>query len=368
MTLSLEEARKKDNPELKELKLKLTTSKKMLQELEDKIEKQERSQTDLQRKFTFQIQNGEKLESTITRLTNENLLLRGEKQRLHLIGVELETARAAMKTHEENERKLKELELENIVLRKSNSVLTEQLNLFEKCNNRFKLELERQKRKHGTSQIHQTKLAMPQAINNPFIQTKAEISTGPNSLVFSNPSSNQQVFQSQSLNQNPDNPQSDTTMNLPSVSSCYSCFESSKGHQWNSQAFPLPQTIQNPCAVQPFPLSASTGSPQLCETDISFLKSLREKLTRYVEPTPTENPVQTKLDENRKLQKSTLSCSRGLKTRSRSSANTIKSRTNGNKVNRVTKKRLTTSNTASSKIKLNGKSMLVNRRSTFKAF
>jgi hypothetical protein len=85
LMLSLEEAHKRDNPELKNLKLKLSISKKMAQELEAKIEMQKRSQADLHRKITFQIQNGERLENTITSLTNENLSLRGEQQRLHLI-------------------------------------------------------------------------------------------------------------------------------------------------------------------------------------------------------------------------------------------------------------------------------------------
>jgi hypothetical protein len=274
----------------------------------------------------------------------------------------LETARSAKKTHEENEHKLNELELENIRLRKANSILTEQLELFEKCNNRFKIELERHNRRSATSQLYQTKLAIPKAINNPFIQTKAEISTGPNSLVISIPSSNQQVVQSQTLTQNSENPQSDATMNLPSLSPSYSCIESSKEHQWSSQVDLLPQTIQTTSAVQSVHLSASTGSPQLCQRDAFFLKSLREMLTSYEEPTSNKNPLHAKSVDNRKLQKSNLSCSQGLKIRSRYSANTTKCRKKGNKRNRVKKKRLTTSNeTITSKIKLSEKSVLANR-------
>eukprot|EP00495_Collosphaeridae_sp_1-RS-2012_P000583 TRINITY_DN10522_c0_g1_i1.p1 TRINITY_DN10522_c0_g1~~TRINITY_DN10522_c0_g1_i1.p1 ORF type:complete len:102 (+),score=17.41 TRINITY_DN10522_c0_g1_i1:329-634(+) len=100
--------------------------------LEEKVEKQERTHTDLKRKFNFEVQNGERLETTINRLTNENLLLRGEQQRLRLIEVELETARAAIKHHEESSQKLQDLKHENVGLRKSNSILTEQLEVFEK--------------------------------------------------------------------------------------------------------------------------------------------------------------------------------------------------------------------------------------------
>jgi len=260
---TLEVAHKKDNPELKKLKLKLTESKKIVQELEEKLETQERSQTDLQRKFQFQIENGEKLEATIAGLNNENLLLRGEQQRLHLIEVELETARAEKKTHEKNEYKLQQLKLENSGLRKSNSILEGQLEIFEKCNKRFKLELERQKIMPATSQLRQKKLPILQATNNPFVQAKTEISSGPNSVELSMPCSNQQVAQSQRLTQNAENPQSEGTMNYPSLSPCES---------W-------PQTIQTSSTVQSVPRSASTGSPQLSETDVFFLKSLREMLT-----------------------------------------------------------------------------------------
>jgi len=340
---TLEEASKKDNPESKKLKMKLRTLKKMVQEFEKKVEKQELSQTDLQRKFKFQIQNGEKLEAAITSLSNQNLLLRGEQQRLRLVEVELETARAAKKTHEENEKKLQELKLENIGLRKSNGILTEQLELFDKCNNRFKLELERQKKKLATSQHLQKKLLLLKATSNRSVQTKTEISTCPNSVEFSIPSSYQQVSQSQTLTQNRENPQSDNTTNVPSLSTSYSCFDSTKERFLIPPKGPLPQTIRTPSIVQSVPPSGSASSPQLCETDVFFLRSLREMLTRYVEPISNKNPVRTELAENQTLKTSQLTCSQGLNTASQSTANT-KSKKKGNKGNRPKKKRMSTSN------------------------
>lgn len=370
----LEEAQKKDNPELKKWKLKLEKSNEIVQKLEEKVRNQDRTQRDLQRRFDFEVQNGERFETTITRLTNENLLLRGDHQRLHLIQVELESARAAIKTHEENEYKLQDIKLENIGLRKSNSILTEQLELFERCNDRFKIELDGQNNEFLTPTLSQPNIMVQKLTSNPHNQTNLVISPRLNSVEILIPRSNQQASQPVVQTQGEGNTNNfDTSVKLKSLSPACSSVEPKK----EDHSLPLeraniifdtkPQPVQTPSGVQSVPLPASVNVNEMCERDIFFLKSLREMLTRQADP-ETDDTVGGNLDKNRKLLKSYPVCSQSAKTRARSRAKTTTSRKKGVKGNKLRKKRSNASTATGSKIKLIGKSVLANRKNTLRAF
>jgi len=196
--------------------------------LKEKVDEQERSQTDLQRKLGFEVENGEKLEATIATLTNKNLLLREEQQRLHLIGVELKAAQATIKQQEEHEQKVENLQQENSGLRKSNIILTEQLEVFEKCNNRFKLEIERQKSQSSTSRPCQAQLLIPPAASNLSAHINAETSHCVDRPEYLIRSSKQQASQLQAHIHELDDPHTDTNVNMPSLSPSYIGFESTK--------------------------------------------------------------------------------------------------------------------------------------------
>jgi len=370
----LEEAEKKENSELKELKLKISTSKKTVQMLEEKVEKQERTHTDLKRKFNFEVQNGERLETTINRLTNENLLLRGQQQRLRLIEVELETARAAIKHHEESSQKLQDLKHENVGLRKSNSILTEQLEVFEMCNQRFKLELERQKSQITASQLNRTNVHAAREINNPYCNKKSAVTPCLDNQEFSIPIYQQQTSQVQKQGQEDENHhRSDTSLKIPSLSRAHISQKHKNGYNCLPKDNPyivsdsVQQSARTPSVINSIPLSHSVSSPQLSKTDVVFLRSLREMLSRYVEPTSKDKSVKAKVEESQRLQNSHLVYSQGAMIRGRSSENQ-KSRKKGNKSNRTKKKRSNTSNVAASKIKLIGKSVLANRKRSSMTF
>jgi hypothetical protein len=382
----LEEAQKSDNPKLKKLKLKLSKSKKTIQELQEKVEKQERDHTDLKRKFNFEVQNGERLETTITRLTNENVSLREDKQRLHLIKIELETVKSTIKHHEENELKLQELKLENIGFRKSNSILTEQLKLLEGCNRRFTLQLECQKSEPTDSQFHQTKICIPRkACNSP--REKWGISPGVNSVEVSIPSANQKPSPPQMQTQNErtrgNNYAGLKSPELSSLKHTKNC-SSLPGEKPHKKSDNVPQSLYTSPVSQPVALPASCSSPQLCKRDVLFLKSLKEVLTRHVEATSKDKNVQTKLDEGRKFLNSHLGFSQGNKIRRRSNSTksmlkSIGAHTDsafvdslrgikGNKGNRVKRNRWNYSYSTASKARDIRKSALPTRKTTLKAF
>jgi len=372
---ALENAQK-DSLELKRLKPKFLSSLNKTQHLEDKVIKLESKGLELQSKINYEVENGERREITISRLNDENLLFRREQQRLHLVEVELETVREKMQQHDDNDQKLQKMKLENIGLRKSNSILTDQLEMLERCNNQLKFELERMENKSTTSPV--TIQTVHQNYDNTW---------NPN-IIELTPRHEQQTSQRKSYTLH--STSGSVRSECPVSPMLQPIGSQTVSHCTSAEKPPIKfVTVPTNTRPQPFLTSSvsyshispvSETSTQLCETDILLLKSLREMMTRNKESSSKMmtrkketslkyKKVQTKSNRTQKHKKSYLSHSQPPKVNGRrSNSNAVKPRKKGNRSNKLKKSRTTLSNASTSRMKVSKKSGLGNHRSTEKCY
>lgn len=128
-----------ENPELKQ---KLKQFEKKIQEQNEKLKKLQLNCGDLNRNLHFEKEKSTQLEETITKLTEEKIILGKEHQKFILLKAELETLRSKKSTHESLENELENAKLENMGLRKSNRQLTRKLDELEQQSCRKKQNLQ----------------------------------------------------------------------------------------------------------------------------------------------------------------------------------------------------------------------------------
>jgi len=115
-----------------EVEQKLQLTEKGIHEQNEKLKKLQLNCADLERNLNFETQRRIQQEETITKLTEEKITLKTEHQKFHLMNSELEALSARKEKQKVKDKELENAKLENIGLRKSNSVLTQRLEELER--------------------------------------------------------------------------------------------------------------------------------------------------------------------------------------------------------------------------------------------
>jgi len=135
----LAKLRKNDDPDLEQ---KLQLCEKRIHEQNGKLNKLQLNCDDIERNLNFEKQKRIQQEKAITKLTEEKITLKTEHQKFELLKAELEALSARKKIYDVQDEELENAKLENLGLRKSNSVLTQRLNELEQQSYLLKQKLE----------------------------------------------------------------------------------------------------------------------------------------------------------------------------------------------------------------------------------
>jgi len=253
--------------------------------------------------------------------------------------------------------------LDNIGLRKSNAVLTEQIELLDRCNNQFKLELERQKIESSSSQsANRSNRISVQVLPNPNTPTESR---------EQNPFVKQSCMSgsSNSLHRSELPYTQGLDISCPQMVDCrWVCAVESPNESTSVAVSRKSLSVQSPSVVCYHAPSASACSTQLCETDVLFLKSLRELLKTSNGLVPKKKTAQNISHKCQKQNKTDLVYSQPAKRKVRSNSSAVKLRKKSNRNNKENKNRSKLSKVPVSKMKTIKKSVLANRRGSSKPF